>query len=260
MRVKYRDGNRLVYADTSRADSRFWSEHWGPISPEVYRQAANGHLLRGLRRPFATYLPRKGRILEAGCGNGHVVLALRTLGYDVEGIEWASEVVMQVNRVRPDLPVRSGDVTALDIPDNTYRAVVSLGVAEHRREGPEPFIIEAFRILEVGGLLLISVPYFHVLRRLRYRTTGEAFHSETQFFQYAFLPEEFAAILSRHGFVVLERCGYEFWFSLCEDFPFVRSLERIPVLGPHVQGLLDRSTLLSDVAGHMVIFVAQRTE
>ena len=35
-----------------------------------------------------------------------------------------------------DLPVREGDVTRLDVRDGSFAGYVSLGVMEHRREGP----------------------------------------------------------------------------------------------------------------------------
>ena len=37
---------------------------------------------------FIKFLPKTGKIIEAGCGLGYYVLALERRGYDVEGVEW----------------------------------------------------------------------------------------------------------------------------------------------------------------------------
>jgi SAM-dependent methyltransferase len=228
------------------------------VSAKNFELPAKGYL-HWLRRPLLTHLPRTGRILEAGCGPGYVVLALRTLNYDVEGVEWAEDLVRDVQSLRPELPIRVGDVTALDVPNASYRAVISLGVAEHRREGPDPFVAEAYRVLEPGGILLISVPHFHFARRLRYRSACSKSAQTMEFYQYAFVPGEFEGILRTHGFRVVARYGYEVWDGLCEDFAFLKIIERMPALGPRIPGLVNRSGLLSNLLGHMILFVAERS-
>lgn len=257
MRVKCREGKRLVYY-SSQADQAFWEEYWGKVCSEDFALPARGYIHPGLRRPFLQHLPKSGKILEAGCGAGYVVLALRVLGYGVEGVDWAEDLVSRVKKFRPELPIRAGDVTALDVSDGTYRAVISLGVAEHRFEGPEPFIAEAFRVLEPGGVLLVSVPHFHVLRRFRYRAMHSPVNKQLSFYQYAFTSKEFASILGSHGFVIVGTYGYEVWDGLHEDFPVIASVLRIPIVGRRIPGLVNRFALLSRIVGHMVLFVAKK--
>jgi len=115
------------------------------------------------------YLPRDGRILEAGCGPGHVVEYLQRRGYDIEGVELSEPVVNEARRRYPHLRVSLGDVSALACPDNTYSGLLSFGVVEHFRAGPEAPLSEHLRVLRPGGIAVISVPSFTVLRRLKYR-------------------------------------------------------------------------------------------
>ena len=258
MRIKYPQAGRLVYADASSATRSFWEEHWGALDERTFALADQGYL-QWLERPFRRHLPRQGKILEAGCGPGQVLRAMQVRGYETEGVEWAADLVGRVNRFRPDIPIRAGDATALEVPDGSYRAVVSLGVAEHRRDGPEPFVREAWRILEPQGTLLMSVPHYHWLRRLRYRRPDTP-TERLDFYQYAFRPEEFAAILQAQGFRLVARYGYAAWESLCEDLPAVRSLERLPLVGPRLQGLVNRLPGLSRSTGHMALFVATKVE
>ena len=80
--VRCVEGQRLIYY-RSQADAVFWDAHWREhLSPELYVRAAQGHL-DWFEQPFLHYLPRQGRIIEAGCGVGQYVLALRMRGLSV---------------------------------------------------------------------------------------------------------------------------------------------------------------------------------
>jgi len=63
---------------------------------------------------------------EAGCGAGYWVAALKHHGFNIEGIEYAHELVDLVHSVHPQLPVRYRDALAIDRPDNHYDSYLSL--------------------------------------------------------------------------------------------------------------------------------------
>jgi SAM-dependent methyltransferase len=113
------------------------------------------------------YLPKKGRILEAGCGPGHVVEYLNQRGFNVEGIELNKDVVEAMLRRVPDLRIAVGDVGSIQVPDNYYDGLLSFGVVEHFVSGLRSPLIEQFRVLAPGGIAIISVPSFNLIRRLR---------------------------------------------------------------------------------------------
>lgn len=74
------------------------------------------------------------------------VVTLNARGYDIEGVDYAEETIEQLKVLFPDLPVRVGEVTNLDVEDGHYSGYISLGVIEHCKEGPEPFLREACRV------------------------------------------------------------------------------------------------------------------
>ena len=140
------EGKNLAYY-LAAADASFWDEHWKSyLSPAVYQGAELGHI-EPYDAVFTRYLPKTGKIIEAGCGLAQYVLGLNKRGYDVEGVDFSAETVNAVRALRPDLSIRVGDVCRLDVPDNTYAGYISLGVMEHRHAGPEPFLEEAYRVL-----------------------------------------------------------------------------------------------------------------
>ncbi|MGQ9574276.1 MAG: class I SAM-dependent methyltransferase [Thermoguttaceae bacterium] len=255
--IRVMEGGLLAYYRRS-ADSRFWDEHWSSqLSGEHYRAAQRGDL-GFIERPCVTWLPREGKILEAGCGRGQVLLALRVRGWDAEGVEWGSRTVQAVRTLLPDLPIRLGDVTRLDVPDASYAGYVSLGVMEHRREGPEPYLKEAYRVLKPGGMALLSVPYFHAIRAWKarlgcYRGSPDGL----EFYQYAFPRWRFAELLRAAGFVVVARYAYDGLKTLRDELPRLRPILRFalqrPRLGPALQARLRNAWF-----GHMLLLVGQK--
>ena len=251
---------RLAYY-LSAADAEFWDQHWKTyLSPESYKGAEHGHL-GWFEEALPRYLPKQGRILEAGCGLGQLVLALRVRGYDAEGVEWGAETVKAVRALYPDLPIRMGDVTQLEVPDGYYGGYVSLGVMEHRWEGPEPFLQEAYRVLEPNGVALISAPCFHPLRRLkarlglyRGRTDG------LEFYQYAFTETEFTSLLQAGGFTVVDQMHYDGFKGVKDEIPLLSLVFKWRGIGWRLQRWLRSSEWAERHLGHMILFVCRKAQ
>jgi SAM-dependent methyltransferase len=107
---------------------------------------------------FLKYLPRTGKILEAGSGRGRWVIYLRRLGYDVVGIDIAASDIAHAKRFDPTIPITHDNVLHTTFPDAFFRAVISLGVVEHFEDGPQAAFAEVMRLLKPGGLFLVTVP------------------------------------------------------------------------------------------------------
>ena len=115
---------------------------------------------------FRKYLPRNGRVLEAGCGLGRWVFYLQRLGYEIIGIDLAADALRVVREYDKNAPVRSDDILHTSFHDKHFDAVISLGVVEHFEEGPQEALGEAWRLLKDDGLLFVSVPVQNVSRKL----------------------------------------------------------------------------------------------
>jgi SAM-dependent methyltransferase len=251
--------NRLAYYRRA-ANSRFWEDHWRQsFSPAAYQWAEQG-LLGYFEKPFVRWLPRDGKILEAGCGLGQIVLALRHRGWDAEGVEFAADTVELVRRHRPDLPIRVGDVTDLDVPDGYYSGYVSLGVVEHHYDGPAPFLREAHRVLRREGIAMASVPHLHPLRLLKARLGLYRGHVDgLEFYQYAFRPGEFTGLMRESGFRVLDVVPYDGFKGIKDEVPILRNLlqwaRRRVFLGEALHRVLRNSRF-----GHMMLVVGRKEQ
>jgi SAM-dependent methyltransferase len=255
--------DRLAYY-VSGSDKDFWDRHWQEnFSPGIYERAERGILGRFFEHPFTRWLPREGRILDAGCGLGATVLALRARGYDVEGIEIAPSVVALAKQWRPEIPVRLGDVTRVDVPDGHYGGYISLGVVEHRKAGPEPFLAEAARLLRPGGVALISVPWFNQLRQWKGRLgmcRGDI--TGLGFYQYAFTEEAFCNLMRCFGFEVVAAACYDPTKCLKDEIVFLKRLLGNPHVGETTDRVLQRMLQcwpkVARRLGHMLLVTGRK--
>ena len=101
---------------------------------------------------------RVGRVLDVGCGPGHLLARFRNLGWDVLGTE-ATEASAELARRNYGLDVRAGELRALQFPAASFDAVVSWHTLEHMAD-PREVLDEMQRVLKPVGVLFLSVPNF----------------------------------------------------------------------------------------------------
>lgn len=103
------------------------------------------------------YLPRGIRVLDWGCGNGHFSFFLIQQKYDVSAysLENIPPLLMRTDKNRfVFVQGQKNDPVSIPFPQNSFDAVVSVGVLEHVREmqGDEAAsLAEIQRILRPGG-------------------------------------------------------------------------------------------------------------
>ena len=239
-------------------DEHYWYEYWKTcLTPEYYASAEAASLEKDeLGRVFLKYVRPEGLHLEAGCGAGYWVAALRHRGFSIEGIEYVRNLVELVHTVNPQLPVQRGNALAIDRPDNFYDSYLSIGVVEHRVEGPEPFLQEAYRVLKPGGTLVIAVPHLGITRKFKNRVyLYDSRRPKLPFFQYGFSRKEFTDILRNAGFSITHvQPIYAHRLLLEELAGYSWLTSRVPL----IRWLAERLFYKWD--GHMLLVVAQKPE
>lgn len=205
---KYYDltNERLIFLG-ARAKPSFWDNLWTHSDlTSALESASHERFVTGITQRF---LPpsRTTRILEAGCGRGELVLALRHAGYDACGVDFAPRTIARTLQLRPDLPLTVADVTKLPYPDRSFDGYWSLGVIEHSFQGYAPILREMSRVLKPNGYSFITFPYLSWLRRLKVRlgayTPFPPESSEpSNFYQYAFSRHQVQMNIERLGFTL----------------------------------------------------------
>lgn len=98
-----------------------------------------------------------GRVLDVGCGPGHVTERLRSLGVAAEGVDLSPGMVEQARVRRPDIPFRVGTMTALDIADEELAGLVAWYSIIHLEPDQRAGVFAEFhRVLRRNGRLLLA--------------------------------------------------------------------------------------------------------
>lgn len=204
-------GDRLVMYRESADTPAYWEAHWR--ENRCYRMRRY-EILPWYRALFREYLPRRGVVLEAGCGNGNTLRTVWNEGYEIVGLDFAPEVIEANRAIHPEGVYVVGDVRALPYEEGALSGYISLGVIEHFSDEDRMQILrEARRALAPGGVACISVPWFSPVRRVRaalggYARAGSEVPAGLAFYQYFFRTEEFVSDLRGAGFEVLRLDGY----------------------------------------------------
>jgi SAM-dependent methyltransferase len=152
--------------------------------------------------------PRQGRVLELGCGLGHLLSWLtdryQTFGCDINF--WA---LSQARRIVPqgNFLVLSGDELCA-FPDQVFDIVIAKHVVEHLSR-PEQAIAEISRMLKKGGLLILATPNLASLMRERKKEHWIGYKDPTHISLKT--PDEWLAIVRNHGMHIRRVFSDGFW-------------------------------------------------
>ena len=175
--------NRDYFSTGPYANVNFarYSQYWW--SNRYYAQLARRH---GVSH---------GRVLELGCGMGHL-LSWLTGTYHVFGCDinaWA------LSQARQNVPQGSFVVLSMDtpcaFPPASFDIVIAKHVVEHLHR-PEQAIAEMSRVLKLGGLLILATPNLSSPMRTRKKENWIGYKDPTHISLKP--PDDWLALLQQH--------------------------------------------------------------
>lgn len=152
---------------TDLKTKKAWELNWRDVSMTQVLEIFEYERVKKQMEIFLNVLPKGEKILEGGCGLAPYVIRLKSLGYDVEGLDYNEEPIKRALAYESTLSLKVGDVSNLPYDSDLFGGYLSLGVIEHFVEGPEKAIHEARRVLKSGGVFVVSVPRNHIFMRLK---------------------------------------------------------------------------------------------
>lgn len=131
------------------------------------------------------------RILDAGCGPGHLTAYLHSLDHDVSGMDLVDDFVIHAQRSYPQITFSVGDVTRIDDGDEALGGVLAWYSLIHMSdEELTAALAEFHRVLMPGGILVLGMFHATQRREFDHRVTPATARSE----------DEVEGFLDRAGF------------------------------------------------------------
>lgn len=161
-------------------------------------------LLRALRG-----IPIGSTILDAGCGEGAFSDFLYQHGYKTAGVDISGSSIDQASREKPDIVFWQASLEE-DMPflqDGSYSAVWCSEVLEHLYD-VHAALKNLNRVLQQGGLLVLTVPYHGFLKNLSIAAFGFERHYDPYLQHIRFFTlKSLSACLHNAGFCVESSSG-----------------------------------------------------
>ena len=116
-----------------------------------------------------------GRVLDVGCGSGHLLKVAASRGWIAYGTEIAKSALFHLSSF--PFQIFPGDLLDARFPSNFFEFIVVSEVIEHVLT-PKEWISEIFRILKPNGRLLLTTPNRDSLSRRLLRAQWRVFRPD----------------------------------------------------------------------------------
>ncbi len=145
---------------------------------EFYQQVQKqmGAWYRALIPDLVSELRPESKLLELGCGQGHIlrylVLEKKIQEENIFAIDQSGAAVDFVKNLLPKAGIATGDIYRLEYPRDFFNICLLMETIEHLEE-PAPALKQVFDVTAPNGLLYLSFPNFLHLPWLLVRILSE---------------------------------------------------------------------------------------
>jgi 2-polyprenyl-3-methyl-5-hydroxy-6-metoxy-1,4-benzoquinol methylase len=177
----------------------FWLERTGRRGERSRRRSLQRARIAGalLERAASGGARGRRRLLDVGCGRGHVAAYFQERGFQVVGVELSATAAGEAQRA--GLEVVCLDLENDPLPEGPFDAILALEVLEHLRD-PRKVLDRLLAQLAPAGRLIVSLPNeFHLANRLAILLGREPFGGVADPHRYHFGRRSAAAFLRASG-------------------------------------------------------------
>ena len=109
------------------------------------------------------YQPKKGKILEIGCGNCRNLIPFAKNGFECHGLDFSKNMLAQAKKMmqkhKANIELKKANITNLPYKSNQFDYILHIASLHHLKEEEsiESSLREASRILKPEGIMLLTV-------------------------------------------------------------------------------------------------------
>lgn len=203
-------------------------------------------------------IPKGSKILDVGCGTGHLTNWLKEKGYDVFGLEPSEEMYKYAVKNFPGIDFKKGISSSLPYDDNFFDIVIAIEVLRYLSPEDNEFSYKEFkRVLKKDGVCFVTQVnlfstdgyyFFYKLKGIKERIRNKAY----QYCNFT-TPTQQEQILKSLGFTEVRTIG--------RMVGFVRIFYKLGIvmgrkLGKMVKALSEQyyeQTFTKAIAGHLIV-------
>lgn len=129
---------------------------WENATPSLDSAKAVWERVKNIIEELNLVLPKKLRVLDAGCGNGQQAIYLQDIGIEAIGIDKKVDIPFEYDFLQ------QGNLSKTGFPDNHFNMVLSNHIFDERYNQPrngQPILDEINRVLTPNGLYVRNEPF-----------------------------------------------------------------------------------------------------
>lgn len=171
--------NTITSAELHNEQAKLFTDFYDTLGVDSYYDAftyGRKQLLGFLFPYLQNHIQRGSKILDVGCGSGHMIEMLRKYGYEMAGIEPATNMREAAQKRNPEVQILDARAGELPFKDASFDAVLAIEIFRylHQDECLKGYQ-EALRVLKPGGYFIFTMqnrycldgfPLYYALKRL----------------------------------------------------------------------------------------------
>lgn len=156
---------------------------YNEIAPAYSETWFNDPVMEPTLEEFLQFLEMPGEVLDAGCGSGRDILAMKRRGVEAIGIDLSSAMINEAKARVPGSIFRCMDLRRLNYPPETFVGIWACATLHHFPQEDLVSVLREFaRVLKPNGILGVSIK---IGQGVTFDSIGryQNFHTATDFCQ-----------------------------------------------------------------------------
>jgi len=148
---------------------------------------------------FISMIPKKGKIIDLGCGSGRDVQYFLDYGFDAVGVDGSENMITEAKKRVPDGDFRIMHLQSLNFPKESFDAGWALdSISYLKKEEAGGFLSSLHNILKMDAIIFISARQGEGEKEIEFGKLGNSMITIAFYSQ-----EELENLLTENGFEVI---------------------------------------------------------